>query len=127
MNKQTNPYQTRLYVNDITSYKNPTSYHSVTSTVPYNPTYKDTPTSTHTQNTTKCPSLQFFYIYLLYQNSQTFVTTLIQIFTISNIMTNWESKSDMTTSGLENFIQLFEVNIISHVCPHMRVCCKIIL
>ena len=61
MNKKINPYHPHIYINVSTSYENPTKYHSVTSTIPYNPTYKDTPTRTRTQHPAKFPSLLFLH------------------------------------------------------------------
>ena len=48
MNKPTNAYKPFLYVNDIIPYENLATYHSVTSTASYKPTYKDISARTHT-------------------------------------------------------------------------------
>ena len=49
MNEPMNAYRLRLYVNDRTSYENPTTYYWVTSTVSYKPTYKYKSTRTDTK------------------------------------------------------------------------------
>ena len=109
-----NEYHPHLYVNYITSYEKTVTYHLVMYIVPYNPTYKETLSRTRTQNTAKCPSLLLF-TYVLYQHSQSFVTTFIKtshgFFTISNIMKNWQPDSAVTTIGWGNCAQPAEVNI----------------
>ena len=48
MNNQMIAHHPHIYVNDNTSYENPTTCHSVQSTVPYNYSYRYTPARTRT-------------------------------------------------------------------------------
>ena len=61
------------------------------------------------QNPAKCPSLLLF-TYIIYQYTQTFVTTLIKLFTIYYMMKSWKPNSTVTIDERVNCVQRTELD-----------------